>query len=79
MSPEPDDRLDLAGMPCPQNTARALLVLEMMDEGELLELWLDDGEPIENVPPALELEGHALVGQQRDGQGWRLLVRRGED
>ncbi len=71
--------LDLSGVPCPQNTAMALLQLELMDEGEQLELLLDDGEPIENLPPSLELEHHKIVSAGRVGAQWRLLVERGED
>ena len=32
--PAPDLTLDLTGVPCPRNSAAALLELEMMDEGE---------------------------------------------
>ena len=57
---KPDETLDLSGVPCPQNTARALLTLEWMDPGEILEVTVDDGEPKENVPPGLEAEGHTI-------------------
>ena len=42
-------------------------------------LVLDDGEPMENVPPALELEGHTVQSRERTPTGWRLTVRRGEE
>lgn len=74
--PTPDETLDLAGVPCPANTARALLKLELMDEGEVLAIVVDDGEPIANVPPALVAEGHTILAQQPDGGRWRVLVRR---
>ena len=45
-TPEPDERLDLRGVRCPHNTGRALLALELMDEGEVLEILIDDGEPL---------------------------------
>ena len=70
-----DERLDLRGVPCPQNTARALMALVMMGPGELLELWLDGGEPLENVPPALALEGHEELLREREGLRWRLWFR----
>lgn len=71
-----DEILDLTGVPCPRNSARALLKLETMDSGQLLRLTIDDGEPIENVPPSLEIEGHGVVGREQlpDGR-WVLDVR----
>ncbi len=78
MSSDPE-RLDLTGIPCPQNAARALMSLEFMDPGERLELLLDDGEPMQNVPESLEIEGHVVLHRERLGPGWRLLVARGEE
>ena len=68
--------LDLTGVPCPRNSARALLRLEMMDSGEILRVTIDDGEPIENVPPSLEVEGHTVVErEQLPDTRWVLSVR----
>jgi tRNA 2-thiouridine synthesizing protein A len=52
----PDEILDLKGVPCPQNTAKAMVKLSGMDPGEILEIIVDDGEPRENVPASLEVE-----------------------
>ena len=69
--------MDLSGVPCPDNFARILVRMEWMDEGDLLEVLVDDGEPIENVPPAVEDEGHAILEKERTpAGGWRLLIRR---
>jgi len=76
--PAPDETLDLSGVECPRNSARALLKLETLDPGDLLEIIVDDGEPRENVPPSLEQEGHQIVEMRRTGPGWSLLVRAGE-
>ena len=77
--PEPDLRLDLTGVPCPHNSSRAILELEVMDEGEILEIVIDDGDPIANVPVTLTQEAHELLDTRRHGDQWRLLVRRGPD
>ena len=78
-APVPDERMDLSGVPCPQNSARTLIKLEGMDEGEILEIIIDDGEPMENVPPSLEEDGHQIVGKEQAGDKWIILVRRGND
>lgn len=56
----PDDSLDLRGTPCPINFVRTKLKLEQMKENSLLEVWLDAGEPIEQVPDSLVMEGYKL-------------------
>jgi TusA-related sulfurtransferase len=77
-SSPPAGFLDLTGVPCPANASRALLRLELLDAGDLLELLVDDGEPRINVPAALEAEGHAVVAREQTTTGtWRLLVKRG--
>ena len=75
----PVARLDLTGVPCPHNSSRAIVELEVMDEGEVLEIVIDDGEPLRNVPVTLEQETHEILDTRRVGDQWHLLVRRGPD
>jgi TusA-related sulfurtransferase len=51
-------QLDLRGTPCPINFVRTKMKLEQMTEGDLLEVWLDPGEPIEQVPDSLKMAGY---------------------
>jgi TusA-related sulfurtransferase len=51
---QPDAQIDLRGTPCPLNFVRAKLRLEQMAPGSLLEVWLDPGEPIEQVEDRAE-------------------------
>ncbi|NQT89962.1 MAG: sulfurtransferase TusA family protein [Candidatus Omnitrophica bacterium] len=76
---QPDEKLDLAGVPCPQNSARTLIKLEGMDSGAMLEVIIDDGEPVKNVPPSVEEEGHRVVEKVRTGDRWKILIRRREE
>ncbi|MEA5581516.1 sulfurtransferase TusA family protein [Nodularia harveyana UHCC-0300] len=72
----PDAQLDLRGTPCPINFVRTKLYLEKMLPGGLLEVWLDAGEPIEQVPDSLTMAGYQ-VEQITDCMGYfSLLVRR---
>jgi TusA-related sulfurtransferase len=54
-------QLDLRGTPCPINFVRTKIKLEQMDAGELLEVWLDAGEPIEQVPDSLKMAGYTIA------------------
>lgn len=56
----PVPRLDLRGTPCPLNFVRAKLKLQQMPQGALLEIWLDPGEPMEQVPDGLAMSGYRI-------------------
>ncbi len=71
-----DESLNLRGVPCPVNSAKTIVRLEMMDTDEILEVFVDDGEPIENVPGSVEEEGfEIIVKEQVDKQTWKLLIK----
>jgi TusA-related sulfurtransferase len=61
----PDETLDLTGVPCPQNAARTLMRLAMMDQGEVLKITIDDGEPIDLVPDSIVQDGHTIVSREQ--------------
>jgi TusA-related sulfurtransferase len=55
-----DACIDLRGTPCPLNFVRTKMRLEKLEPGSLLEVWLDSGEPIEQVPESLTMEGYSV-------------------
>lgn len=76
MSHLPDQQLDLRGTPCPINFVRTKLRLEKMPPGSLLEVWLDPGEPIEQVPDSLKMEGYCIEQIEDRSEFFALRVRR---
>lgn len=56
--------LDLRGVMCPLNYVKTKLKLELMDAGERLEVWLDAGDPIKNVPMSLRNDGHRVLAEE---------------
>ena len=72
------DSLDLKGVACPFNYVQAKIRLETMDVGQLLEITIDDGEPIENVPKSLTNDGHEITDTKKVGGHYRLVIRKGE-
>lgn len=53
--------LDLRGVCCPLNFVKAKLAMEKIRGGEIMEFYLDDGEPIVNVTRSLKDEGHQVL------------------
>ncbi len=70
-----DATLDLRGTPCPLNFVRTKLRLQQMSAGTLLEVWLDGGEPIAQVPDSLAMAGYQIE-QVEDRQGFFALFVR---
>lgn len=73
---KPDACLDLRGTPCPLNFVRTKLRLEQMPPDSLLEVWLDSGEPIEQVPDSLVISGYTIEKIEDRQEFFALLVRR---
>jgi sulfite reductase (ferredoxin) len=70
------NKIDLRNIPCPRNSSKALIFLATIDRGEVVEILLDNGEPIENVPESLSLEGHVVTKKERHSDGhWTLTVK----
>ena len=68
--------LDARGLQGPAGYHQAVARLETMAEEEVLELYLDEGEPLRTVPFALRAEGHEILVSEPARQGVRLLVRK---
>jgi sulfite reductase beta subunit-like hemoprotein/TusA-related sulfurtransferase/uncharacterized protein (UPF0332 family) len=72
---------DLRGVMCPMNYVKTKLKLEMMEAGERLEVWLDAGDPIRNVPMSLRNDGHKILLESpldAESKHFKLLVEKVE-
>jgi TusA-related sulfurtransferase len=67
--------MDLRGTPCPINFVRTKLKLEQMQPGSILEVWLDPGEPIEQVPDSLAMEGYQIESIEDRSDFFALKIR----
>jgi TusA-related sulfurtransferase len=47
-----------------------------MTEGSLLEVWLDPGEPIEQVPDSLTMEGYQIESIEDRSGFFAVKIRR---
>lgn len=73
-----DDFLDITDVVCPITFVKVKVALEELDDGQILEVHLNAGEPIQNVPRSLKDEGHKVLSMEDLGDGtFTLLVLKG--
>lgn len=68
--------LDLRGVSCPLNFVKTKLALEDMKASSILEVLLDDGEPVINVTASVKEEGHQILKVEKEGVYWKLIVKK---
>ena len=67
---------DFRGVACPMNFVKTKIELSSLKSGDFLEIWLDDGQPIQNVPGSVRNEGHEVVSVAQDGIFWKVLIKK---
>jgi TusA-related sulfurtransferase len=67
-------QLDLRGVKCPLNWARARVVLDELRPGDRLALLLDDPRAVRDIPVAAEACGFAPEEPEALDGHWRLVV-----
>ncbi|MGH7963491.1 MAG: sulfurtransferase TusA family protein [Candidatus Binatia bacterium] len=70
------EQLNLCGVKCPLNWARAKVRLEDLERGDVLELLIDDPKGRRDIPRAAEAEGYVIVGVYEMSGGWRIVVEK---
>jgi sulfite reductase (ferredoxin) len=68
--------VDLRGVGCPLNFVKAKLELEKVAVGEALEVLVDAGEPVRNVPESFVQQGQNVLGVKESGDHFTVTVRR---
>lgn len=53
--------VDITDVVCPVTFVKAKIALEDLEDGEILEVRMNEGEPLQNVPRSFKEEGHRLL------------------
>lgn len=69
--------MDLQGVACPLNFVKTKVALEELQQGEFLEVILDEGEAILNVPRSVKEEGHKVVKVIPLGTTYKVIIEKG--
>lgn len=76
----PAARVDVRPFACPLTWVKTRIALDRLAPGDVLEVWLLDGEPAASVPRSAEEEGHRILALEPLGEGaagaLRLLIER---
>ncbi len=73
-----DEKIDLRGVLCPINFVKTKLKLEKMENEQVLEVTLDDGEPMRNVPRSIKEEGHKIIKVEKLDGGYKLFIKKSQ-
>ena len=75
-----DDQVDIPDKVCPLTFVKAKVAIEELDDGEVLAIRMNDGEPVQNVPRSMKEEGHKILKLEDNEDGtYTLYVRKVED
>ena len=77
---EIDDTVDITDVVCPVTFVKTKVALEELDDGQILAVHLNDGEPVLNVPRSVKDEGHQILRliDNEDGT-YELIVNKVEE
>ena len=74
------DRVDITDVVCPVTFVKAKVALEELGDGDILEVRLNDGEPLQNVPRSIKEEGHKILKLNDNEDGtYTLIVKKVEE
>ena len=69
--------IDLRGVPCPVNWARAKIRLEAARRGERLAFLVDDPRSVRDLPRAAEAEAYVVLGVSPVEPGvWSIVIEK---
>ena len=75
-----DEQLDITDQACPMTFVKSKVALEELDDGQVLAIRMNDGEPTQNVPRSMKEEGHKILKLSDNGDGtYTLYVKKVED
>jgi len=67
--------LDITGEQCPMTFVKTKVALHELSQGDVLEVLLSAGEPLENVPRSVQESGYKVLSvEQAEGNIYKMTV-----
>ena len=74
-----DETVDITDKVRPLTFVKTKVALEELDDGEVIAIRMNDGEPVQNVPRSVKEEGHQILKLVDNEDGtYNLIVRKVE-
>ena len=75
-----DDTVDITDKVCPLTFVKAKVAIDELEDGEVIAIRMNDGEPVQNVPRSIIEEGHQILKLVNNEDGtYNLIVKKVED
>ena len=75
-----DDTVDITDKVCPLTFVKAKVAIDELEDGEVIAIRMNDGEPVQNVPRSIKEEGHQILKLVNNEDGtYNLIVKKFED
>ncbi len=72
-----DEIIDITDVTCPITFVKTKVAIEELDDGQILQVHLNGGEPVENVPRSIKEEGHEVLDLRENGDGtYELFIKK---
>ena len=68
-----DEQADITDKVCPMTFVKAKVAMDELEDGEVLAIRMNDGEPVQNVPRSMKEEGHQILKLQDNEDGTYTL------
>ncbi len=70
-------KLDITAEHCPMTFVKTKLELAKLNEGDILEVLLKEGEPLDNVPKSSEEQGYEIIEISHiDKDIYKVVIKR---
>ena len=75
-----DDTVDITDKVCPLTFVKAKVAIDELEDGEVIAIRMNDGEPVQNVPRSIKEEGHQILKLVNNEDGtYNLIVKKVDD
>ena len=72
--------MDITDKVCPLTFVKAKVALDELEDGEVIAIRMNDGEPVQNVPRSIKEEGHQILKLVNNEDGtYNLIVKKVDD
>ena len=75
-----DETIDITDVVCPITFVKAKVALDELEDGQIISIRMNDGEPVQNVPRSIKEEGHQILKLIDNlDNTYSLIVKKVED